>query len=69
VDIFPEIPGVEFEACWANCVELLIDAQKAVKANFISVKDLIAAKVASGRQQDIADIEAIKRAQQVKSKT
>jgi len=68
VDIFPGVPGVEFEACWGNRVEVLVDAEKALSASFISAKDLIAAKIASGREQDIADAEAIRRAQEQKSK-
>jgi hypothetical protein len=68
VDIFPEIPGVEFEACWPNRVEVVVDAESALAANFISAEDLIAAKVASGREQDLADAQAIKRAQEQKGK-
>jgi len=68
VDIFPGIPGVEFEACWPNRVEVIVHAEKSLLANFISAKDLIAAKTASGREQDIADVQAIRRAQQQKRK-
>lgn len=68
VDIFPRIPGVEFEACWPNRVEVIVHAEKSLVANFISAKDLIAAKIASGREQDIADVQAIRRAQQNKGK-
>jgi hypothetical protein len=66
VDIFPEIPGVQFEACWANRVEVLLDAENALSANVISAEDLIAAKIASGREQDLADAQAIRRAQRRK---
>jgi len=69
VDIFPGIPGVQFEECWPNHVEVLLDAERDLSANFISAKDLIAAKIASGRQQDLADAQAIRRAQQQKPKT
>ena len=69
VDIFPAIPGVEFEACWPNRVAVTVHAEKSLLANFISAKDLIAAKIASGREQDIADVQAIRRAQQQKGKT
>jgi hypothetical protein len=68
VDIFPEIPGVQFEACWPNRVEVLLDAESALSANVISAEDLIAAKTASGREQDLADAQAIRRAQQQKPK-
>lgn len=69
VDIFPGVPGVEFEACWPNRVEVIVQGEKSLLANFISAKDLIAAKIASGREQDIADVQAIRRAQQQKGKT
>lgn len=68
IDIFPGIPGVEFEASWANRVEVDLDAQTALSANVISAEDLIAAKIASGREQDLADAQAIRRAQQKKPK-
>ncbi len=68
VDIFPDIPGVQFEACWPNRVEVLLDAEKPLSANFISAEDLIATKIASGREQDLADAQAIRRAQQQKHK-
>jgi hypothetical protein len=57
VDIFPDVPGVRFEECWPKRVE------EAGSAYFISADELIAAKKASGREQDLADIQAIQRAQ------
>ena len=69
VDIFPGIPGVQFETCWPKRVEVLLDAQGALFANVISAEDLIASKIASGREQDLADVQAIRRAQQKKPKT
>ena len=42
-------------------VESVIDPATGVKANFIS-SDLIAAKLAAGRPQDIADVDAIRKA-------
>src|SRR6266581_49293 len=68
IEIFPEIPGVQFEACWPNRLEVPLDAENVLSANFISAEDLIAAKIASGREQDVADAQAIKRAQQQKRK-
>lgn len=68
VDIFPEIPGVEFETCWANRVDVPLDLKDSFSANFISANDLIAAKVASGRAQDLADVQAIRTTQQPKRK-
>ncbi len=68
IEIFPEIPGVQFEACWPNRLEVPLDSKSVLSANFISAEDLIAAKIASGREQDVADAQAIKRAQQQKRK-
>ena len=62
IEIFPEIPGVQFEACWPNRLEVPLDSESVLSANFIS------ARIASGREQDVADAQAIKRAQQQKRK-
>lgn len=69
VDIFPAIPGLKFETCWPNRLEVPLDADNMLTANIISAEDLIAAKVASGREQDVADAHAIRRAQQQKPKS
>lgn len=61
-DILPDIPGVDFEAAWERRVETEIDPS-GLKASFISAADLIASKLASGRPQDIADVDAIRKAQ------
>jgi len=61
-DILPAIPGVDFDAAWKRRVETVIDPESGLKANFISADDLIAAKLAAGRPQDIADVDAIRKA-------
>ena len=61
-DILPDIPGVDFDAAWERRVEDVIDTTSGLKANFISAADLIAAKLAAGRPQDLADVDAIRRA-------
>jgi hypothetical protein len=43
-------------------VEGVIDPKSGLKAFFISAPDLISAKLAAGRPQDIADAEAIRKA-------
>src|ERR1039457_3265917 len=63
-DILPEIPGVDFDAAWERRVEGLIDPKTGLKAFFISKDDLIAAKLASGRTRDLADVEDIRAASQ-----
>ena len=61
-DILPDLPGVDFEAAWERRVEGVLDEATGLKAFFISKDDLIAAKLASGRPQDLADVSAIQNA-------
>lgn len=71
VDILPEIPGVDFDAAWERRAQGVIDAATGLKANFISAADLVAAKLAAGRPQDLADVDAIRKAiesQRIESK-
>lgn len=62
VDILTAIPGVEFDAAWPRRVEDVVDVASGLKASFVSRDDLISAKLASGRAQDLADVEAIRAA-------
>ena len=62
VDILPEIEGIDFDLAWQNRVEAVIDAPSGLSAYFISREDLIAAKLAAGRPQDIADVDALRKA-------
>ena len=62
VDILPEIDGVDFDRAWENRVESVIDLESGLKAYFISSPDLVAAKLAAGRPQDLADVAAIRKA-------
>jgi hypothetical protein len=66
LDVFPQIDGVQFDACWARRSQILLDEKTGVTADFISAPNLITAKIASGREQDLADARAIQRAQQQK---
>jgi hypothetical protein len=61
-DILPDVPGVDFDAAWERRVEDVIDPASGLKASFISREDLIAGKLASGRPQDLADVDAIRKA-------
>jgi hypothetical protein len=61
-DILTDLPGVDFPSAWDRRVEGVIDAATGLKAFFISREDLIAAKLASGRAQDLADAEAVQKA-------
>lgn len=63
VDVLAKIPGVVFNAAWKNRVTAVIDEPTGLTAEFISREDLVAAKLASGRPQDLADVDAIRQAQ------
>jgi uncharacterized nucleotidyltransferase DUF6036 len=62
VDLLPEIDGVDFDRAWKNRVESVIDLETGLRASFISGPDLVAAKLAAGRPQDIADVAALRKA-------
>ena len=62
VDILPEIGGVDFDLAWERRVEAVIDPQSGLTAFFISCEDLMSAKLAAGRPQDIADVAALHKA-------
>lgn len=66
VDVLTKIPGIEFDAAWQRRVEDVVDEKISLKATFISADDLIAAKLASGRLQDLADAEAVTKAQRLR---
>ncbi len=54
IDILVSISGVEFSECFPSRVEVLLDG---VKVNFIDLEHLKLNKKASGRLQDLADLE------------
>jgi len=54
VEFLTSIDGVEFPECYRNKETVKIDD---IEINFISLKDLKKNKRASGRHQDLADIE------------
>ena len=51
VDILPKISGVEFEQAWQRRIDVQISDDLTVP--FISFQDLMAAKIAAGRNQDL----------------
>jgi hypothetical protein len=67
VDILTEIPCVEFDSAWESRVEDIVDIAAGVKASLISRKDLITAKLAAGRPQDLADVDALRKAEEAQS--
>jgi predicted nucleotidyltransferase len=56
IDFLGDLPGIDFEQCWKNRVEVDIDG---LLVPFISREDLITNKKASGRHKDLADVEAL----------
>jgi hypothetical protein len=62
IDILTSIPGVEFDAAWSGRVEAVFDEETNLRAGVISRDDLLSAKRAAGRRQDLADVEAIEKA-------
>ena len=56
IDLLKEVPGGDFESCWARRVELDVEGEH---LHLIDRESLIALKRASGRIQDLADAEAL----------
>jgi predicted nucleotidyltransferase len=54
IDLLTNIDGVEFDDCYPNKKEIKIDG---LQVYFIGYTDLIKNKKASGRHQDLGDIE------------
>jgi hypothetical protein len=57
IDILTEIAGVGFRRAWAGRVHAKLDNRRSVPV--IGREDLLAAKLAAGRPQDLADAAAI----------
>jgi hypothetical protein len=62
VDIMPKIMGVEFDEAWSRRVDVQIDDDLSVP--FISRQDLLIAKLAAGRAQDLIDVDALRESSQ-----
>jgi hypothetical protein len=56
IDILTKIDGVEFAAAWQDRLHANFGSES---ASVISLKDLIANKKASGRPQDLVDLQRI----------
>ena len=59
VDLLTTIPGLEFEAAWANRV---ISEENDFPIYYLGKADLIKAKKKAGRPQDLADLDELRRA-------
>jgi predicted nucleotidyltransferase len=62
-EVIQSISGVDFATVYENSVPVEIDGE--VPARYISAEDLIKNKLAAGRMQDLADVEAIRRRRRV----
>jgi len=62
IDIMMSITGIEFDEAWENRESVELGELKIL---FISRADLIRAKEASGRPQDMLDVDKLKEAEQL----
>jgi hypothetical protein len=65
IDILKNIPGVEFETCWEGRKTLDIGG---TTAHFPKLEDLLAAKIAAGRPQDLVDAAKLKKVLELERK-
>ncbi len=65
-EVIQQIDGVDFATVYANSISIMIDGE--IPARYISAEDLIANKLASGRPQDLADVDAIRNSQRATGK-
>jgi hypothetical protein len=65
IDILKSIPGLGFRACWKNRRTFEIGG---TTANFPSLEDLLTAKLAAGRPQDLVDAAKLRKALEVERK-
>jgi hypothetical protein len=68
IEILPRIAGVDVDTAWEHRVEIVVDPKSGLEAPFLSRDDLITAKLAAGRPQDLADVDAIRNAQRANAK-
>jgi hypothetical protein len=66
VDVLQHVSGLDFATAYKNSEELLVEGELPVR--YISADDLITNKLASGRLQNLADVEAIRQAQKNRPK-
>ena len=65
VDILQSIDAIALVTVWEASAEYVVEG---FRARYISAEHLIVNKLASGRPQDLADVEAVLQAQPAKSK-
>jgi hypothetical protein len=62
IDILKSIPGLQFRACWKNRRTFDIGG---ITANFLNLEDLLTAKLAAGRPQDLVDSAKLRKAWEI----
>ena len=68
VDLLPAIQGVDFESAWRRRADIEIDPESGLRATVISRSDLITAKLAAARPQDLIDVAALRQTEQQQTK-
>lgn len=63
IDVLTEIEGVSFRDAWTRRAPGVYGSQS---VSFLSLEDLIAAKVAAARPQDLVDLDVLERARRAK---
>lgn len=58
IDIMMDIPGGDFQSAWGRKNTLMVGGNE---LHFISKEDLIKVKLASGREQDLKDIDSMQK--------
>ncbi len=58
IDILMSIPGITFEKAWKNRESIIIND---IEMHFIGKEDLIITKKATGRPQDLIDVEKLEK--------
>jgi len=65
IDILNTIDAVDFESAWSASEPGIIDGD--IPVRYIGINDLIKNKLAIGRLQDLADVEALRKSEEANS--
>jgi hypothetical protein len=57
IDLITSPDGIDFQTCYASKIEVLLDS---IPVKFIDLDNLKKNKLASGRLQDLADLENLR---------
>jgi hypothetical protein len=66
IEIFFRISGVDFDEAWERRTEEVMDDRTGLKVFVISAEEFIVNKIAAGRLQDLADVDAVRMAQDLR---